>query len=378
VGKDLYEILSDSPNNWDGSTNQDLNILEPGTLVGRVYRIMRCLEIGRMGVVYVSEVLEDDLSPPPLVAVKMLFPSIVADGESNPLFVRFHREVDALFRVAHPNVVGAIQFIGFDNHVGYSMEYVDGGDLSRILASQGPFDEQKCIEVLMRIGRGLEAIHRAGVIHRDLKPENILVTRQGEPKISDFGVAYCGYGQRLTTKGSIVGTLSYLSPEYLEKGIVVRQGDVYALGAIGYEMLVGEPPFWGLNLCETIESKVSRPPPDPREKRSAVSRALSEIIMKALATNVDARFRTASEFCDALKMLVGSPISSPRSRHLLDRVDTDSKIEQKLHDDHEVSHPIETADSAVKATNNQEITYWLSILLFALLAGLIIFLALSR
>ena len=109
-----------------------------------------------------------------------------------------------------------------------------------------------------------------------------------------------------------------------------------------------------------------------------MSRALSEIIMKALATNVDARFRSASEFCDALKMLVGSPISSPRSRHLLDRVDTDSKIEQKLHDDHEVSHPIETADSAVKATNNQEITYWLSILLFALLAGLIIFLALSR
>ncbi len=374
----MYEILSDSPNKRDGSTNQDLNILEPGTLIGRVYRILRCLEIGRMGVVYVSEVLEDDVSPPPLVVIKMLFPSIVADGESNPLFVRFHREVDALFRVAHPNVVGALQFIGVDNHVGYSMEYVDGGDLSRILASQGPFDEQKSIEVLTQIARGLEAIHRAGVIHRDLKPENILVTRQGEPKISDFGVAYCGYGQRLTTRGSIVGTLSYLSPEYLEKGIVLRQGDVYALGAIGYEMLIGEPPFWGLSLCETIESKVSRPPPDPREKRSAVSRALSEIIMKALATNVDARFRTASEFCDALKMLVGTPVTSPRSRHLLDSGDTVKEIEAKLNDDNDASAPIEVGQAPSSATNIQEITYWLSILLVAILGGLIIFLALSR
>jgi serine/threonine protein kinase len=155
------------------------------------------------------------------------------------------------------------------------------------------------------ISRGVEAIHRAGVIHRDLKPENVLLTDDRRPKIADFGVAYSGSGQRLTGKGSIVGTLPYMSPEYLEKGFITRQGDIYAVGAIAYELVTGFAPFSGLGPCEMIEAKISRPPIDPREKNSSLSSAFVRMIMKALSRDLGGRFRTAAECNTAFRELLG-------------------------------------------------------------------------
>lgn len=279
------------------------NLIEAGTVIARYYRVNRCLSIGRAGAVYLCEVLEDEESPPPLVAVKMLFRGVCKEGERNPNFVRFYREVEAIFRIAHPNVVSAFQFISHEGQIGYSMDYVSGGTLAQQLGSRGAFSETEAIEMLDHLSRGLEAIHRAGVIHRDLKPDNILVTPQLQPKISDFGVAFCGHGQRLTAKGSVVGVLQYLSPEYLEKGLITRQGDVYALGAIGYELVVGVPPFWGLGLCETIEAKVSGIAPGAQERNAAVSKEFSGLLATALTSNPENRFRSAAEFNDALRAL---------------------------------------------------------------------------
>ena len=285
--------------------DSDKTLFAEGTVINSIYRVLRCLEFGRMGVVYLCELIEEDVDPFPLVVVKMLHRSISDEGESNPTFLRFYREVEAAFRIAHPNVVSPLQFIHYNGQIGYSMEYVGGGNLAQLIAAEGPLPERETIKMLELISRGVEAIHRAGVIHRDLKPENVLLAGDHQPKIADFGVAYCGSGQRLTAKGSIVGTLPYLSPEYLEKGLITRQGDLYAVGAIAYELVTGLAPFSGLGPCEMIEAKISRTPVDPREKNGNLSSAFVQVIMKALSRDLGGRFRTAEECSTAFRELLG-------------------------------------------------------------------------
>lgn len=278
--------------------------ISPSSMIGGLYRVVRCLGLGRTGVVYLCEVLEDGAdSSLPLVAVKLLARSIAEERERNPLFVRFQREVDAIFRVASPHVVSAYQFIHHDGLFGYSMDYVSGGNLAQALAHRGSFEESPAMSMLDSLSQGLEAIHSAGVIHRDIKPENILLTPEFQPKISDFGVSYCGLDSRLTVNGALVGTIQYLSPEYLEKGVISKQGDVYALGVLAYEIMTGEAPFVGLGLYEALEAKVTREAPDPREKCSAVSAGLAEIIQRALSPRLEKRYRSAAEFNQAIRLL---------------------------------------------------------------------------
>ena len=105
------------------------------------------------------------------------------------------------------------------------------------------FQSQKQSDILMQICAGVQAIHEAGVIHRDLKPENILITNKGEVKITDFGVARLNNSPRLTAHGGVVGTMNYVSPEYLLSSQLDSRSDIYAIGIMGYEMLIGEPPF---------------------------------------------------------------------------------------------------------------------------------------
>lgn len=283
----------------------EIRPISPGSVIGGLYRVVRCLGLGRTGVVYLCEVLEDGGGASlPLVAVKLLARSIVEEGERNPLFVRFQREVDAIFRVAHPHVVSAYQFIQHEGLFGYSMDYIAGGNLAQYLISQGPLDESVAIVMFEQLSQGLEAIHAAGVIHRDIKPENILLTPDFQAKISDFGVSYCGLGSRLTMNGALVGTIQYLSPEYLEKGVISRQGDVYALGVLAYEAVTGEAPFVGLGLYEALEAKVTREAPNPREKNEWISAELAEVIQRALSPRLEKRFRSAAEFNEAIRALV--------------------------------------------------------------------------
>ncbi len=209
-------------------------------------------------------------------------------------------------------MVSAFQAIRHDGLVGYSMDFVEGGSLARLVGDSGGLEERIAVSLLEQISRGLEAIHAAGVIHRDIKPENILLTPQKQAKISDFGVAYCGFGSRLTSNGALVGTVQYLSPEYLEKGVVSRQGDVYALGVVAYELVTGSAPFGGLGLYEAIDAKVSGNAPDPREGNPTVSPELAEVIQRALSPSLERRYRSAAEFGQAVRSLGGRGGTSNR------------------------------------------------------------------
>jgi len=311
----------------DGS---EASLVTPGSVVGGLYRVVRCLGLGRMGGVFLCEVLEGPGEAKlPLVAVKLLSRSIVKEGERNPLYGRFHREVDAIFRVAHPNVVSAFKFINDEGLIGYSMDYVSGGNLASHLADNWPLEEWRVVGFIDQLSRGLEAIHEAGIVHRDLKPENILLTPQLNPKISDFGVAYCELGSRLTANRALVGTIQYLSPEYLEKGVVSAQGDVYALGVVAYELVTGAAPFGGLGLYEAIEAKVNGGAPDPRESENEVSDELAEVIQRALSPRLQERFPSATEFNQAIRSVNSRMIRGKRLRQPDDlggRGDQESEI----------------------------------------------------
>jgi len=305
VSKELLENTLEGPPSEHSTMDPSVleaNLAAPGLVIGRLYRVVRCLGLGRMGGVFLCEVLEEGVGEKlPLVAVKLLSRSIAKEGERNPLFGRFYREVEAIFRVAHPNVVSAFQFINHDGLIGYSMDYVPGGNLAAYLSERWPLEEWRVLGFLDHLSRGLEAIHEAGVVHRDLKPENILLTPDLIPKISDFGVAFCGLGSRLTANRALVGTIQYLSPEYLEKGVISPQGDVYALGVIAYELVTGAAPFGGLGFYEAIEAKVQGGAPDPRTADIQVSDELAAIIQRALSPRLQERFRSASEFNRAIR-----------------------------------------------------------------------------
>ena len=306
---------TENPSAEADSGASEASLVTPGSIVGGLYRVVRCLGLGRMGGVFLCEVLEDGGGAKlPLVAVKLLSRSIVKEGERNPLYGRFHREVEAIFRVAHPNVVSAFQYINHDGLIGYSMDYVSGGNLASYVADNWPLEEWRVVGFLDHLSRGLEAIHEAGLVHRDLKPENILMTPQLHPKISDFGVAYCGLGSRLTANRALVGTIQYLSPEYLEKGVVSAQGDVYALGVVAYELVTGAAPFGGLGLYEAIEAKVNGGAPDPRDSENEVSDELAEVIQRALSPRLQERFRSAAEFNSAIRSVNFRTIRGKRIR----------------------------------------------------------------
>jgi serine/threonine protein kinase len=236
---DQYATQLDSVEKADSS--QDWPLI-PG------YEILAELGRGGMGVVYKAR----QVALHRLVALKMIRSRNLATDED---LARFRSEAMAVARLQHPNVV-QIYEIGDHNGLPYfSLEYVGGGSLQTRLAG-APQQPRQVAETVETLARAMQVAHQCGIIHRDLKPANVLVTRAGVPKISDFGLAKqidTDSGQ--TTSGTIIGTPSYMAPEQAE-GRLAEVGpvtDVYALGAVLFELLTGRPPFRGPSVLDTLD-----------------------------------------------------------------------------------------------------------------------------
>jgi len=271
--------------------------LQPGTIVNGRYEIIKCLGTGSMGMVYVCRHLE---LAGHIVAMKVLFNEVVRD---EVVRTRFINEIIASYGVNHVNVVRAYEYFQDGDIVAFTMEYVDGGDLADKLALREPIPIDQTIEWLGQMCRGVQAIHDAGIVHRDLKPENILLTQDGHVKITDFGIARTGTGPKLTEYGGVVGTIDYVSPEYLERGQVDARLDIYALGVLGYEMITGVIPFQGNSVVETMTLRLKTIPEPPSSLREDCSEELSRIIMQALRKDPSDRYQTAIEMCQDLEYL---------------------------------------------------------------------------
>lgn len=268
--------------------------LQPGTIVNGRYEVVKCLGTGSMGLVYACR--HRELSGH-LVAMKVLFSEVARDEVAS---ARFRNEIVASYGVNHPNVVRAYEYFRDGDLVAFTMEYVGGGDLADLIGLDEKISVPQIILMLKQMCGGVQAIHDAGIIHRDLKPENILLTENGDIKITDFGIARTGSGQKLTEHGGVVGTIDYVSPEYLEKGQVDFRSDIYALGILGYEMLTGESPFKGNSVIETMTMRLKTDPATPQRLRPDCPKALADIILHAMRRNPEDRYQRAEEMYDDL------------------------------------------------------------------------------
>ena len=279
------------------AANKEFIKLQPGTIVNGRYEILKSLGTGSMGLVYVCRHLE---LAGHVVAMKVLFNEVVRDEVVRS---RFINEIVASYGVNHPNVVRAYEYFQDGDIVAFTMEYVDGGDLADRLAMKEPIPMDQVIKWLKQMCLGVQAIHDAGIVHRDLKPENVMLTHAGDVKIADFGIAKTGSGPKLTEYGGVVGTIDYVSPEYLERGQVDERLDIYALGVLAYEMITGNVPFQGDSVIETMTLRLKTIPETPAAIRPECSEELGRIVMRALRREPGERYQKAIEMYHDLDYL---------------------------------------------------------------------------
>jgi serine/threonine protein kinase/WD40 repeat protein/tetratricopeptide (TPR) repeat protein len=268
------------------------------------YEIVGQLGHGGMGVVYKAR----QTALKRFVALKM----ILAGPHAAPALIeRFRTEAEAVARFQHPNIVqiyevGAHQGLPF-----CALEFVDGGNLGQRIAT-GPLEGDEAARIAEPLARAIHYAHQHKVIHRDLKPANVLLTADGEPKVTDFGLAkQLDTDSGITQSGQVLGTPSYMAPEqaYGRHDQVGPLTDVYSLGAILYEMLTGRPPFRGETMMATLEQVCLQDPVPPSKLQPKVPRDLETICLKCLAKNAGSRYRSALALAQDLERFrAGEPI----------------------------------------------------------------------
>ncbi len=239
------------------------------------------------------------------VAVKELVPEFATD----PNFVeRFRREAQAAASLTHANVVGVYDWGSQDGTYFIVMEYVDGPSLSQVIRSDGPLHPRRAAEIAAEVADGLGFAHARGVVHRDIKPGNVLLTKSGQAKVTDFGIARAlsSPAEDLTQAGSVMGTATYFSPEQAQGLSVDGRSDLYSLGVVLYEMLTGRPPFTGETPLAISYRHVQDAPEPPSTHISGLPRGLEAIIMKLLAKKPDDRYASAQDLrLDLNRFLAG-------------------------------------------------------------------------
>ncbi len=279
----------------------------PLTLAG--YEILDELGRGGMGVVYKAR----QLAVHRLVALKM----ILAGAQASPQELqRFRNEAQALGRLKHPGIVQVYEVGEQEGRPYFSMEFCPGGSLKdRIEGTPRP--PQEAAHTVEQLARAMAAAHQAQILHRDLKPANVLVSEDGTLKISDFGLAKKLDEEGQTHSGAIMGTPSYMAPEQAgEAKTATPAVDIYALGAILYELLTGRPPFKGATAMETLLQVVSTDAVSPSQLQPTTPRDLETICLKCLHKEPGRRYPSALALADDLKRFqAGEPIAArPISR----------------------------------------------------------------
>jgi len=268
------------------------------------YQLLSEIGRGGMGVVYKAR--QEDLDR--VVAVKMILSSHLASAEQ---VRRFQAEARAAAKLRHSHIV-PIHEVGQCNGQDYfTMEYIEGQSLAQRIA-QVPIDVPTAVRIVSMIARAVEYLHREGIVHRDLKPSNILLDAQGEPYLTDFGLAKIfAPDAQLTATGVIAGTPAYMAPEQAAgRGREVGPGaDVYSLGAILYELLTGVPPFLEENPLDTLMNVLSVDPMLPRRLNPKIPRELELICLTCLHKTPGERYASAEVLADDLDRFArGEPI----------------------------------------------------------------------
>ena len=275
-----------------------------GELIDGRYQLISQIAQGGMASIYSAIDTRLDRK----VAVKIMHPHLAQDEA----FVnRFIREAKAAAALSHPNAV-SVQDQGWNTNgvpaVFIVMEMVEGHTLREYLDESGKFGVAQTLQYLTAILGALAAAHKLGIIHRDIKPENILVSNDGRIKVADFGLAHGALiGSTLTAESSVVlGSVSYLSPEQVQRGISDSRSDVYSTGILAYEFLVGEKPFSGDSPIQIAYMHVNNRVPRVSSHRSDIPKELDDLIYSATSTNPDERPRDAGVFLSVIQDIARS------------------------------------------------------------------------
>lgn len=297
-----------------------------GELIDGRYQLQKLIAAGGMASIYLAM----DLRLDRLVAVKIMHPHLASDEE----FVnRFIKEAKATAALNHPNVV-SIQDQGWNEGgvpaVFIVMEYVDGSTLRDYLFERGALSVDDVLRYLIPVVSALAEAHAIGIIHRDIKPENILISKDGRVKIADFGLARgAQLGSTQTAESSVVlGSVSYLSPEQVQRGISDARSDIYSLGIVLFELLTGKKPYDGETPIQIAYKHVNEKVPSAKLFNPDLPDELDRLIARATDTNPDKRFKDARELLNELRTI--QEAIDPRKRQLSLELDLPIAVSRPL------------------------------------------------
>ena len=311
-----------------------MKVIVKGQRINGRYEILRTIGEGGMANVYLAY----DVILNRNVAVKILRGDLANDEK----FVRrFQREAIAASSLTHPNIVEMYDVGVDDGNYFIVMEYIDGITLKSLIKKRGAMTLKETIDIMLQITSAIACAHDSYIIHRDIKPQNVMILDDGVAKITDFGIAMAMKSAELTQTNTVMGSVHYLPPEQANgKGSTVKS-DIYSLGIMMYEMLIGKVPFKGENAVEIAMKQINEPIPSVCHQNPDIPQSVENIILKATAKNPKNRYDSVNEMHDDLL-------------HALDMTPT-SRITYE-YPEHELEHTIEIPNiNNIKTTDKEEV-----------------------
>src|SRR6476659_7654199 len=265
-----------------------------GTVLSGRYRLEAKLGSGGMSTVYLAGDETLDRS----VAVKVMHREM---SEQPDQLQRFRQEARAVAKLTHPNVVAVIDAGEDGGHPYIVFEYVKGETLKQRIGRVGALDTQEAIAYAIEVARGLSVAHARNMVHRDIKPQNVLIDEEGRAKLTDFGISRQLEQDGVTATGRVLGTTDYVAPEQAMGKAADPRSDIYSLGVVLYEMLIGQVPFHADSQVGVAMKHVNEELPDVQRRRPEASAAVALVVERATAKNPDERYQTTAEMIDDLE-----------------------------------------------------------------------------